>query len=324
MLPNRLYYMSKGKWEALPSWGQLFFDLGYALAVLDDSENRVVAGLALPTRAYAASLAALGVVVGRLSLLANGSEALKRFQQLATLAIGTSLFYRRNPPGERVKVFFDGLSEDKSYICLRAGTYVYKIPPSLALQVEFPAREFASLPSRQSHGLTGTTVSPFLSHFLGLAIAKSVALQSRLDCMMIGSLGRLEKEVNETQFAVRDSNGKFISGTLQDIMRVRRFSSNEAYRSDIYHMHSKGGVGIHQEMPLVTIFDGATSFLKSRNTWRHPHCIVLFDQTEPEFDAAVQAFNEDFIKNHLDDVDLKRQIKVPAKVPISVYQEVRK
>ena len=69
MKPNSLYYMNKETWIPLPSWGQFFLDLGYALAIHDDPRNRVIAGLALPTRAYAASLTATGIIAGRLSLL---------------------------------------------------------------------------------------------------------------------------------------------------------------------------------------------------------------------------------------------------------------
>lgn len=315
--------MNDGKWKTLPLWGQLLFDLGYSLGSLNSSENCIVVGIALPTRAYAASLTAMGVVAGRLSLFINSNDVLTRFQQLASLTIGTSLIYRK--PDKVVKGIFEGIEEDKgcSGIRLRAGSQCYILPPSLALQVEIPTKEFTSPPKR-SDRRTSNEVSPFLSLFLGKEVAKAVTLQSKIDCVMIGSLGRLKEEVNETQFAVKDSSGTFISGTFQDVIRVRRFSSHEAYRSDIYHVHSNENVGSYQETPLVAIFDGATSFLKSREMWQNSHHIALFDQTETEFDAGVQAFNEGFTKNRLDGLDLNKPVKVPIKLPISIYQERRK
>lgn len=315
--------MNDGKWKTLPLWGQLLFDLGCSLGSLNSSENRIVVGVALPTRAYAAPLTAMGVVAGKLSLTTSGDDALTRFQQIASLTIGTSLIYRK--PDKVVKGTFEGIEEDKgcSTIRLRAGSQYYLLPPSLALQVEIPTKEFTSPPKRADRR-TSNEVSPFLSLFLGKEAAKAVTLQSEIDCVMIGSLGRLKEEVNETQFAVKDSSGAFISGTFQDVIRVRRFSSHEAYRSDVYHVHSNENVGSYQEIPLVAIFDGATSFLKSREIWHDSHHIALFDQTEPEFDAGVQAFNEDFIKHHLDNVDLSRPIKIPVQVPLSIYQERRK
>jgi hypothetical protein len=332
MQPQSLYYMRKRNWIPLPQWGQFFLDLGYALAIRDNPESRVIAGLALPTRAYAAALAATGIVAGTLSLLTQDAGSYTRFQELCTLEIGSSLIYRTG--NKRVKVFFDGaeVRGGDTKILLRAenqkGGLTYVIGQKHALQVEFPAKEFTSLPKR-SYGRTDRTVSPFLTHFLDQETAKAVVLQSHLDCMIIGSIGRLDQEINCTSFATQNAKGEFVSGTLQDVLRVRRFSTNaETYRSDIYYTHTRDHPrdhpGIHQEMPAVIIFDGSTSYLKWRAFWRHPHCIVLLDQTEPGFDAAVQTFNEECIKNHLNDMAFKTQLKAPKGVPVSIYQEVRK
>ncbi len=210
-------------------------------------------------------------------------------------------------------------------IRLRAGdkTY-YEIPPALALNVEFPAREFASLPKRSNKWID-ETIPPFLTNFFGQEAAKAAILESHSNCVIIGPIGRLDEEVNCVPFAVQVAGGGFEQGVLQDIIRTRRFSIiAETYQSDIYHTHSKDHAGIEQEMPPVIIFDGATSFLKWRACWSHPHYIVLLDQTEPGFDSAVQVFNEEYIKNHLKDVVLSKQLELPKRVPISIYQELRK
>ena len=124
MLINRVCYMNDGKWKTLPLWGQLLFDLGCSLGSLNSSENRIVVGVALPTRAYAAPLTAMGVVAGKLSLTTSGDDALTRFQQIASLTIGTSLIYRK--PDKVVKGTFEGIEEDKgcSTIRLRAGSQI--------------------------------------------------------------------------------------------------------------------------------------------------------------------------------------------------------
>lgn len=83
--------------------GTVFLDLGYALATEDTNENRIVVGLALPTRAYAASLIATGIVAGKLSQPIKGDKAIERFQELSILPIGTSLIYRRC--NKSIKVF---------------------------------------------------------------------------------------------------------------------------------------------------------------------------------------------------------------------------
>ncbi len=331
MHPKRLYYKRQGNWIPLPRWGQFFLNLGYTLTMRDNPENRVIAGLALPTRAYAASLTAVGVVDGKLSHQARVVDCYNRFQELCTLNKGTSLLYHRE--NRRVKVFYDGMKdiEGERKILLRAekqeGGLTYAIGQKFALQVEFPNKEFTSLPKHSNeltHRLYRTT-PPFLSNFLDNETATAIVLQSHLDCIIIGSIGRLDQEINCRSFATQNTKGDFECGTLQEVIRARRFSSNsDTYRSDVYFTHSKEQPRIQYEMPNVVIFDGAMSYLKWRTFWSHPHCIILFDQTEPGFDAAIQIFNEECIKNHLDDVVFKEQLTAPKGVPISIYQEVRK
>ena len=208
MVLNSLYYKGKGDWKALPEWGQFFLDLGYALAIEEDSKRRIVAGIALPTRAYAASLIAAGFVAGKLSQPARDDKAFERFQDLSTLPVGTSLVYRRDK--ELIKVFFDGFAENKGHrplIRLRAGKQSYLIPPNLALQVEFPAKEFTSPSMRAKRN--ESKVPTFLSQFLGSNIAKVAVLQSHLDCLIIGATSFLVKEITETSFATRETGDQF-------------------------------------------------------------------------------------------------------------------
>lgn len=320
---NSLYYRKKGQWAPLPQWSQFFLELGYEISTQMDPEDRIIAGLALPTRAYAASLTTTGVIAGRLSYPDHGNEALKRFERLFTLARGTSLYYRREN-GKRVKVIFDGPTSDGSMIELHSGRCTYKIPPKLALRIEFPPKELTPLPG-WSHRQSSTNIPPFLSQLFKETTAKEVIMQSRLDCIIIGSIRRIEYEINDVRFAVRDTMGEFLEGVLQDIVRVRRFSTDaETYRSDIFYTHSKEHPGAQQEIPKVVIFDGANSFLKWGASYHCTHCIVLLAQTEPEFDAAVQVFNENYTKNHLKDVRFKKPLKIPKGVPISIYKEARK
>jgi hypothetical protein len=323
MQPGSLYYKRKDRWVPLTQWGQFFLKLGYVLGTQEASENRIIAGLALPIRAYAASLTATGIIAGRLSCPAHSDEALKRFQQLLTLAEGTSLYYRREK-GERVTVTFDGSTTDGSMIKLRSGRCTYIIPPGRALRVEFPFKELPSI-SRCSHRKSNINISPFLSNFFNGITVEEIVLQSRLDCVIIGSIGHIEQEINYSQFAVQSSQGEYLEGTLQDIVRVRRFSTDaETYRSDVFYTHNQEYPGSQQEIPEIVIFDGAKSYLKWGTSYSYPHCIVLLTQTEPEFDAAVQIFNENFAKNRLDEVTFESLLNIPKGVPFSIYQETRK
>src|SRR6266700_7886787 len=145
MHPKRLYYKRQGNWIPLPRWGQFYLKLSYTLTMRDNPENRAIAGLALPTRAYTASLTAVGVVDGKLCHQARVVDCYNRFQELCTLNKGTSLLYHRE--NRRVKVFYDGMKdiEGERKILLRAekqeGGLTYAIGQKFVLQVEFPNKE---------------------------------------------------------------------------------------------------------------------------------------------------------------------------------------
>ena len=184
VLSESLYYQYKERWIPLPAWAQFFFDLGFAITTQLDSANRFVTGLALPIRSYAAPLLATGVIKGQLSLPTQINDALKRFEQIRALPIGTPLTYRKI--GKRIKGFFDGIEEAKGHfmILLHTNDELYKIPSKLALQVDIPATVSKSLPIR-SNRRTKTAIPPFLSMFLGQEKARLTMLQSHLDCVII-------------------------------------------------------------------------------------------------------------------------------------------
>ena len=323
LLSSSLYYQDEGMWIPLPAWAQFLLDMGFALATQDDPGNRIVAGLALPMRSYAAPLIATGVIAGRLSLLAQNNDALERFEQIRALPVGTTLAYRKI--GKRVKGFFNGIEEAKEYpmILLRTNDGLYKIPSTLALQLNIPATVSKSLP-RKSNRRTKTALPPFLSLLLGQERARAVMLQSHLDCVIIGPIARLTAEINETRFAVQDTGAGFAPGTLQDILRARRLAKEtESYRSELYYTHTREFEGKRQEIPAFVIFDGAVSFLKWRDWWRYSNWVVLLDQTETDFDTAIHTFNEECVKNEVKKANLGTPLGPPSRMPVAVYQEER-
>ena len=74
-------------------------------------------------------------------------------------------------------------------------------------------------------------------------------------------------------------------------------------------------------MPLVTIFDGATSFLTCRASWRDSHWIVLLDQTERAFPEALNSFNDEYTKYHVNDGGLEQFVDIPKTISITIFQE---
>jgi hypothetical protein len=320
--PIDLFYGSATSWIPLPYWGLFFVEMGITLNTYDNRQRRVIVGIVPPTLSYAASLISFGVTVGKFAPIDRGDEAVRRFQQLSTLENGTSLFYRQKK--KLIKVFFDGFKEmnGEIMICLDTKTNGerYYITPKQALQVEFPAKSFSISPKRPSRRITAHP-SQFMSSLLDTNTATAIASQSSLDSLIIGSLYRLKEEIQDRPFAAK-KDGEFIPGSLQDIVRVRKFSRNtETYRSEIYQVNSKECENVGQEIPTVVIFDGAKSFLRWRTYWCQSHWVVLLDQTEPDFDIAIQAFNYEYVMSPIHSRELLGFPLAPAHIPTTMYQE---
>jgi len=317
-----LFYKSSTSWTLLPAWARFFIDVGIAVVTHENISKRALVGLALPARAYAAPLVAFGVTMGKFASSSRDMEAARRFQQLCELKSNTPLLYRRN--GKLIKVFFDGLEEmdGEMKLCLSTKGERYWITSRQALQVEFPAKEFSMLPTRPSQRVRDRP-SQFLVSLFGIQTARAIVSQSSLDSLTIGSLYQLKEEIQDWPIAVRTETG-FASGFLQEVTRVRRFSKRtQAYRSEIYHVYSKECENTGQEIPAVVIFDGGAGFSKWRDSWRQSDWVILFDQTETEFDVAVQAFNDEYIKSPVGDRELSWFLAPPAYIPTSMYQEAR-
>jgi hypothetical protein len=324
MTPINLFYRSATNWTLLPAWGIFLLDVGLALNNYQSRYKRVVIGIALPTLSYAAPLISLGVTVGKFTFIDRDAEAKERFLQLSILKHDTPLFYHQVK--KRTKVFFDGLEdingETKIWLNTKTNGERYCITPKQALRVGFPGKDFSASLKRPSRQIT-SHLSPFISNLLDTNAAAAIASQSSLDSLIIGSLYRLKEEIQDRPFAVKKDD-EFISGSLQDIVRVRRFSrGTETYRSEIYQTNSKECENPGQEIPTVVIFDGAKSFLKWRTFWGQSHWVVLLDQTEPDFDVAIQTFNNEYIMSPVHDRELFGFPHAPKHIPIATYQEER-
>lgn len=318
-----LLYKSSASWTPLPTWAHVFVNIGMTMATREDTHKRAVVGLALPARTYAASLVALGITIGKFSSSSRNIDAVARFQQLSELKINTPLFYRRDK--ELIKVFFDGHDEIEGEVKLRLKTNGgrYWITSKQALQVEFPTKEFSPSLKRSSRKVSERPTQ-FLSSLLGPDIAKAVVAQSSLDSLIIGPLHQLKEEIQIWPIALR-ANEDFVPGFLQDVIRVRRFSKGtQTYRSEVYYTHSNECENVGQETPTVVIFDSSVGFLKWRDFWPQSDWVVLFDQTEAEFDVAIQAFNDEYTKSSAGNRDLSLFPTVPNYIPFSMYQEEHK
>ena len=92
MTSKNLYYECSTNWIPLPRWAHFLIDVGITVATHENIHTRIVIGLALPARSYAASLVAFGVTMGKFASINRDVEAVMRFQRLCDLKCNTPLF----------------------------------------------------------------------------------------------------------------------------------------------------------------------------------------------------------------------------------------
>jgi hypothetical protein len=324
-------YQAESMWVPVPPWVQYFLDLGSALGSISRDQCLVV-GLTLPLRAFAAPLIGVGIVRARsLSAPLAASDPEHIFRRLQLLAPGASVIYKRTRKAYRG--IFEGITESggKQYACVRISTdTVYLVPRERACQIEMAADNIIALPS-VAHGQPVHGLSAFAQDLMGLDGEDNHAGGSRLDCTIVGQVSRLKAEIDQAPFACQhpalatQSMGMrqaalLHTGTLQQVLRVRRLSSpSELYRSNIYSARRTTEVK-SSEIPFAAILDGADSFLRWRDTWPESHWIVVLDRTERAFDDAVQAFNEGYQRGIAAGTGPLNIPSPPVGVELSIYR----
>lgn len=299
--PAKLLYQSHdGNALALPQWAQTFLLLGETIVRWDDDRTRIIAGIALPTRAYASLMIGTGIVLEREKIKIIDTAA--NFQTVTKLPVGTALLYNVN--GKSLHAAFDGTQVVHGELRLRVrvqkrsaggGTYLLDAKQALALQVLVGIDGESALSNRVHR--TKNSQQLFLKNLLPHTEPDEFLLYSRLDCLIIGTIVTLRNEM-ALRLASNGWHGMQL-GTFQDILKIQRFSSpGHTYRSEVMAVGSEALPD--NVTPYASLFDGALSFLKWRETWRQTHWIVVLDRTEPHFAEAVSILNQEYISDRID------------------------
>ena len=324
-----LLYNSDEKWIVLPSWCHFYLNLGASVAGVCSKDKRLVVGLAMPVRSYAACLIAAGVVIARVGTICNKSFDLdEHFDDLCKLNTGTPLIYRKG--NRELKGKFDGVkifnNEKRIRIQLTSkegGSLVELLNKEMSKAVNI-IDDKVKLPKKQS-GRKIVRRKTFLDSILGDITAFGFGYNSLLDCAIIGSVNVLKREMTATPIASKNHKN-YVKGTFQDILRVKRFlPENRAFRTEIIPTTIKDWDKKQFELePHVVIFDGANGYMKRRGHWHNTNTIVILDRAEPAFSEAVEIINNDFeVKRIGEDLELDLS-RVPAGVEIIVYEERRR
>ncbi len=162
---------------------------------------------------------------------------------------------------------------------------------------------------------------PFVTPLLKGRDVNEFVRRSILDCVILGRVNALRNEIDGVQFASKAGPATFAEGTLQDVLRVREFSSAmSTYRSSVLSIESTG-TNDGMDTPVV-IFDGAMPFLKHHHAWPLPNRILVLDRTERGFQSAVDTLNQEYVTEAVTDVNLDIGV-VPDGIEMVAFQKSR-
>lgn len=331
-----LCYLQDDEWKLIPSWARFYVELGKIFGAEIDNDVRTVAGLILPIRSYAAALVAAGVVAARSTIPVNPADPYEYFKWLASLPKGTAVCLR---DGDReLRAILLGCKE--TTYGPRVGVQVERkvkgvgglrrwFPPESCKRIRRLEKELiaANLPKAQSGRVVAETEivkqNRFAQAFLDDVDIYDFVMCSRLECLIAGPMGILREEIKKTTFAVRPTRTALpVEGTLQEILRVRKFSGvNDGYRTNVVHGNGESAAE-HAPAPAVVIFDGAASFAGLRDDFRDSSWIVLIDQAERLAEEAVELLNNEYLQNRIEGSRGPDAPDAPAGVEMSVFQEV--
>lgn len=333
---HELYFRTQEGWVRLPEWVKFFIYLGRYISSGPSDGRRVIAGIALPTRAFAAVFATAGAVCEWGDRKGGDAAGNDHFKELCELPVSTAVTYldgERNKLGVILGCFKVG---GEQWLRIQIGhphnnAETHGVNSKTAYRVQVVPELGTMDPRDLPYNQYGTLITPpteFARQVLGEEVAYNFTLQPRMKALLVGRANHLRREAIDTSFAVikegrTDQVPSFWKGTIQELIRSRRLFgvTNKPYRTDIFPSNSRRAPRTLQEPPPLVIFDGSHGFLRWRNHWRGSNWLVMLDVTEGNFSDAREALNSEYRTMREDD-DVPPDLPPPPEgVELVFYRE---
>lgn len=275
-LPDLWYESYEGR-RTVPAWAASLVQIGAdAVGTLNESAERLVAAVAVPTRAYAASLVAVGAVSANQPLSFGRDDPSPdvldaHFRQLCSLRPGTTVTVGSGTGGSmRVGTF--------ERVDMRDGEPVIVIRQ----------RDFTQIIEKKG--------------------CHRIALRGRsLSCLLVGRINVFEEEIKSGDVVTRQSR------PLQDILKVARFCGRRD--SDVRSEVLSQGVDLPRELrdaqPTLVVFDGTAALRRWREEWRSSPWLIVLDRTSPQFDEGVALVEEEYVQRATERIKDEPDLDVP-------------
>lgn len=301
-----------------------FVEIGESLARSGAEDGRLVIGISVPARPYAAVLAGIGGVLARAELKdPTEADAESYFEHLSSLPQGTSVTWnngRSRRPGHLFGVKDTPLGRRLMVKVSTSGglSEACTVEACLGIQV---LEEEINLPQGRGRGRPAGGGVGILSKLLVGSLLFSFVSRTELDCLMVGVGSTLLQEADEELALFDRVSGGYVSAPAAALMRVRGTSAaKDPYRSVIVGTNaSKMMDKLASKKPAMVIFDGAQAYLRWRATWPSSPTLLILDRTEAHSLEAAAALDQERILYGSADSALELP-SLPTAVELTAYR----
>jgi hypothetical protein len=271
----------------LPRWAALMARLGAALAEVDPAQRRLIIGVTLPTRGYAASIAAAAHVL-RCNQLdpIEPSDADLHFEILRALPDDTPIKLLQGGRLHDGRLLGTEWRDGHELLKVSTRRMTRYLPKQLALKVRLLESGRAASGDLRSRRID---VAPLLAGFVEGQQAAAFATQSRVDCVIAGTLTMTTADLTAPEFTT-DSDPES-RGCLQDLARVSGVAGASSGSRSVLVAAGASTEDLPAETPRIVVFDGGRAYVRLGHAWTSSHHLVVIDRSLPSAEPAAEALN---------------------------------
>jgi hypothetical protein len=291
--------------------------LGRFAASNQIADRRLVLGVSLPTREFAAALTALGVTTA-VYRDPELQDPRANFERIAALAEGTAIRFRRERFLYAAKLRGTKLINGIEHLQYHDGEALCSLPWNRCNSITLldPSESFARRRQLVAN-------AEFVNGVLGVDPYSHAAVTS-LDCLLVGVKELLQTEIGHETFLAHSSSAQLCKGTLNDLLRCDAFQSNanDHHRTSVLAGSIDGSSErVMRSVPPVVLFDSPQGFIRLRSYWQKSAWVVFLDRTKvPQVEAAAEVFNQERSLS-VEDADLSSLGEPPAAFEVVGYYE---
>ena len=320
-----LLYQAGDRWETLPGWGRFFRSLGQLCATSRNVSQRLVVGVVVPTRAFAAGFAALGAVEARLASAPAQTTAGEHFAAISALPVGSDVTVQM--AGKKYRATFVGREtrngrEGVSVRYENDGVQNF-LPAEVCNRITVGRLGKASLAKRPriADSSKHSWDAEFVEAALGVSDASRFARQDDFAALIIGKLSTLRYEIEEAAFGVQSEAGT-LTGHIEDLIRTKKFADDpagETFRTEVMSDRARDlDEDIAALNPPVVIFDGARAFEKHHRAWLKASWVAILDQSDEAAEDGAAILNGLYAQR-VGDTDPLSGIEVPPGIEFTSF-----